>query len=147
MTIMNKGIESEYLVMADLIKNNVVPCTPVTHITPYDLIAVDNLNPIKIQVKSGSFVNGKMIIHFRKSNGASRRYTSEEVDVIAVCDRVSKRVGYIPFEDTTRITLYEEQPDSMNGIKKGTKIRVFNEFEDWSKAATFVKSNKIIEAV
>src|SRR5690625_4519059 len=123
-----QGVSSEYLVKSDLLRRGIIPCSPSIHSTPYDLIAVKDLNPFKVQVKSSTFVDGKMEIHFRKSNGKSRRYTKEEVDVIAICERDSGRIAYLPFIDVTKIILYEQFPESMIGINHGAVIRIFDDY-------------------
>jgi len=137
MSLVVKGISSEYEVIADLIKQGYTPSIPALPTSPYDIIAEKAGAMYKIQVKSSVFEGNKISVHTRKSNGNKdeRRYTTQEIDIIAIHDREGKRTAYIPNEGLTKLTIYSELPKSRNGYRKDDVIRVFDEYREIGQAS------------
>src|SRR5699024_2519494 len=123
---------AEYEVIADLIKQGFTPSIPALPNSTYDVIAEKDLKLYKIQIKSGVFKGNTISVHTRKSNGDkdSRRYTEKEIDIIAIHDRDKNRTAYVPNQGLTKLTLYDEIPQSRNGRRKDDIIRVFDEYLD-----------------
>lgn len=125
------GVISEYETMADLVRQGFVPCQPIMPTSPFDIVAVKDDVTYKIQVKSGVFEGNRITVLFRKQYGeaSERRYTKEEVDYVAVYDKGSGRVAYVPFPETMRVSLYKETPHNVNKTNPTAVIRLFSDYE------------------
>lgn len=85
MAYIDKGKQAEYLLASELLGLGMTPCWPSCESQPFDLICASDSKTCRIQVK-GSVMKGKSIpVRLKLQDGGKiRRYTSKDVDYIAV---------------------------------------------------------------
>jgi hypothetical protein len=105
--ITDKGFAGEHYVIGDLTLRGFAVLQPILPNTPFDLVAYNGKDFIKVQVKTGTFNDdGKMFAYLRKKNNDG--YNESDYDVLAVFETTSKQIAYLPFTDKTKLTFTRE---------------------------------------
>ena len=104
MNEMKIGKAGEYLTCHDLIMNGYDAFLSDQGL-PFDVIAINNNNLIKIQVKSSiTEKNNKIIYNIRHGKGGQRgSYSKNDVDIIAFVNLINKKIAYIPLNECKSI--------------------------------------------
>lgn len=114
----DKGLITELEVKKNLIEQGYTVSEPINQDSSYDLIIDTGEELKKIQCKSASHKNGKILIRIASvTNNTSQTkrkyYTEDEVDYFATYSKKTEKTYLIPFEDTgkTKIALRYEEAD------------------------------------
>lgn len=114
-----KGAIGEHAVALDLLKRGFRVLKPINEDSPYDyLVDIGNGRFIKIQVKlrNNWFVPKNRVWSDARGRHTSK-YTSDEVDVIAMTDIDTLSIAYIPLE-MAGISLKEQPSGSWRYLKE-----------------------------
>lgn len=125
-----EGYACEHLVAFDLLTKQVTTSLPSIPGTPYDLIADVEGNLFKVQVKLSKCIGNKLVVDYRKSHG-ERKYSRKDFDVLAAVDLERRAIAYIPpvvWSGKTQITLWRENPLTLNGFGKNQQPTLFSDF-------------------
>lgn len=131
----DKGDLAEVKVLSDLIERGHKVAVPYGENWDFDLVLYRDQKLERVQVKYVEATDGKMVVKCHShslTNGkvrATKVYTSETVDWIAVYEKTGDRCYYVPssvFDGNLYITLRLEAPK--NGQVTG--VRFASEFED-----------------
>ncbi len=101
--------------IADLVQKGYVPCMPLSEHQAYDIVAVNNGNIVKLQVKYATLQeNGTIEIKFRtswadKHGTHMKRYSESDFDYFAIYCPEKELVLYVPNKkDAPKILRFEK---------------------------------------
>ncbi|WP_077736234.1 group I intron-associated PD-(D/E)XK endonuclease [Bacillus sonorensis] len=134
------GYAAESIVRADLANKQIVSLSPDIPWVHYDIVADIGGEFAKIQVKTNMEHDGyRMKIDNRKSNGASRPYTKEDYDILAIVDLSSRRVAYLPYEvwqGKSQISIMLCEVIDMNGYGGSKQPLYFSDYLEFPEIIT-----------
>lgn len=120
-----KGEIGEAMVIADLMRQGHDIAIPFRHNQPYDLIVIrkEHGRLEKVQVKYTTS-NGNFVRAVIRSSSAwvSYRYTSDELDWIAICQATTSSCFYLPaYVWSGYSQLFLRMKPTLNGQQKGVR--------------------------
>jgi hypothetical protein len=128
-----KGYAGENYVIGDLTERGFLVLRPELPSTPFDVGVLIDGRFYKVQVKSGTFVEGKMKIDVRKSlSSGGRHYRQDDFDILAIYETSTKQIAYITYSERTQYTFLADNPRTMNGYKKDFPPVVFSDYTEFS---------------
>jgi len=134
------GYAAESVVRADLAKKGIVSLSPDIPWVHYDIVADVDGVLTKIQVKTNMEHDGyRMKIDNRKSNGASRPYTKEDYDILAIVDLDSWQVAYLPYgvwQGKSQISIMLREVVDMNGYGGSKQPLYFSDYLEFPEIIT-----------
>lgn len=131
-TMKTKGELGQVMVMGDLLKRGYKVAIPLGEDWRYDLIVDKNKNLLKIQCKYVEALNGIIKVRCETHDGRNYyRYKKEDLDYIAVYDKVTDKCYYIKnsYLECGRASMNLRLKDPKNNQKK--KIFYAEQFTDF----------------
>lgn len=127
-----KGDLGQAMVMADALKRGYKVALPLGEDWRYDLIVLREEKLLKIQCKYADSAKGVIKVRCETHDGRSYyRYKREDLDYIAVYDRVTDKCYYVPcsYLGTGRSSISLRTTETRNGQSKKTwRAKDFTEF-------------------
>jgi hypothetical protein len=119
-----KGSIGETAIALDLMKQGCYVFKEVGDNSRVDIIALQDKKPIKIQVKSLTSVDGKVLLKNTKSgpNGMYYKYDSTDVDVFAVYVLDTEDIFYVSSAELCKMK--RQMTFRLNPTKNGQKVDI-----------------------
>ncbi|WP_449601048.1 hypothetical protein [Paenibacillus sp. Marseille-Q9583] len=129
---MARGGAAECNVMLDVLECGFDPEKPYTALSVHDLTVAG----LRIQVKRGENNGTNVKADIRRPSAKARHYTSDEIDVFAIVDPVSRRVAYLHMTELTfsrRLTLFLIRDHSRAGLPSAYQAQYFEDYTDFRR--------------